>query len=164
MSFVKLDCAILQSSIWWEKSQRDVFITALLLAEPCEVKEPTSQLEVNSLKETGWKVPPGWYGKAPSAGTGIVHLSMVGKKDGLDALVALGSPDPESKSQKFEGRRLVRVNGGYIVLNFAAYREKDHTAAERSKRWRDRKKLAEPQKQRTDKKFNVRDDRPNAEH
>ena len=58
------------------------------------------------------------------------------------ALKRLGSPEPESRSQEFDGRRLVRVNGGYIALNFTKYREKDHTATERSQRYRDKKKRA----------------------
>ena len=34
---------------------------------------------------------------------------------------------------------MVRVNGGFIVLNFMRYRDHDHTAAERQRRLRNRK-------------------------
>jgi hypothetical protein len=140
MPFVKLDCRILDSSLWHEKAQRDVFITALLLCEPFEVREPMPQLDVRTMEPTGWKVPPGWYGFAQAAGSGIIHRAMVAKADGTEALVALGEPELGSKNQKHEGRRLIRVDHGYIALNFMEYRERDHTAAERSKRWRERKK------------------------
>ncbi len=56
----------------------------------------------------------------------------------MSALERLGEPESESRSPEFEGRRMVRVNGGWIILNFDKYRKKDHTAAERSKRYRER--------------------------
>jgi hypothetical protein len=59
-------------------------------------------------------------------------------EEGLSALERLGSQDKESRSHAFEGRRLVRVDGGYIVLNFQVYRERDHTSADRSRRYRER--------------------------
>jgi len=142
MAFVKLDCAILQSTIWFDRVGRDVFLTALLLAEPREVSEPLEQLRVNSLEPTGWVVPPGWYGFVPASGLGIVSTARLEMAEGLAALERLGAPEPESRSQEFEGRRLVRVNGGYLVLNYMRHRDKDHTTAERSKRWRERKKQA----------------------
>lgn len=143
MAFVKFDTAILHSSLWPQKTERDLFITALLMAEPYEILDPTPQLRVRELKETGWKVPPGWYGIIKGAGSGIIHQAMVDRDCGLAALEALGNPDLESRSQDFSGRRLVRIDGGYIVLNYMKYRERDYTAAERSKRWRERQKKIE---------------------
>lgn len=131
---------MINSSIWPEKTQRDVFITALLMAEPHEVKEPMPQLHVDRIEETGWRVPRGWYGFIKAAGTGILHQAMVERGPGMIALAQLGEPDAESKSKAFEGRRLVRVNGGFIALNFIDYRDRDYTGAERSKRWRERQK------------------------
>jgi hypothetical protein len=32
MPFVKLDCEILKSSLWYERLQRELFITSLLMA------------------------------------------------------------------------------------------------------------------------------------
>lgn len=140
MPFVKLDCSMLNSSIWGEKVQRNLFITALLMAEPFEAREPLPQIEINSLDFTGWCVPPGWYGFVRAARTGLIHRAMEEREEGLAAMVKLGEPDQESKSKSHEGRRLVRVNGGFVVLNFMEYRERDYTAAERQKRWREKQK------------------------
>lgn len=150
MAFVKLDCGILDSTIWIDKPARDVFITALLMAEPRELTEPMEQLEVLSLNKTGFVVPVGWYGFVEAAGVGIVTRAGVKPEDGMSALIDLGSPEQESRTPDFEGRRLVRVAGGYVVLNFDKYRQKDHTAAERSKRYRERNK-AQPSVTVTDK-------------
>lgn len=148
MPFVKLDCNILRSTLWFERLQREIFITALLMAEPMFVEEPLPQIKVRSLDETGWSVPPDPdtpYGFVPAAGVGIVRLAIASNKKeemdaGMDALEKLGEPEESSRTPDFEGRRLVRVNGGFIVLNYGKYRERDYTAAERQKRWRDRQK------------------------
>src|SRR6185437_13486679 len=113
MGFVKLDTGILDSTLWIEKDQRDVFITALLMAEPREFNEPQPQIEVDSMVPTGFVVPPGWYGFCAAAGSGIIRRSLTEHFSGMKALRELGSPDPESRTKTFEGRRLIRINGGY---------------------------------------------------
>lgn len=138
MAFVKLDCGMLDSTIWIDRAARELFITALLMAEPYEVDEPIPAIQVASLKESGFVVPPGWYGFVAAAGPGIVNRAGMEAKAGIEALERLGEPEPESRTPDHEGRRMVRINGGYIVLNFDKYRQKDHTAAERSKRYRDK--------------------------
>ena len=138
MAFVKLDTGILNSTLWVERECRELFITALLMAVPFEVETPMEQFEVHSLNHTGFVVPVGWYGLVRAAGVGICRMAMVEAKVGLIALERLGSPDPESRSKDFDGRRLVRVDGGFIVLNYMKYRERDDTAAERSRRYRER--------------------------
>lgn len=140
MAFVKLDTGILNSTLWVERECREVFITALLMAEPKEFEHPVEAIEVRSLSHTGWSAPPGWYGFIEAAGVGIVRRAMVDQETGLSALEKLGSIDPESRSKDYDGRRLVRVDGGYLVLNFMKYRDRDHTSAVRSQRYRDRQK------------------------
>jgi hypothetical protein len=140
MAFLKLDTSIMDSSVWIERDVRDVFVTALLMAEPYELREPQAQIEVRSLNATGFVVPPGWYGFIQAAGVGICMRALVEAEAGLTALEKLGSPDYASRSQIYEGRRLVRIDHGYVVLNFIHYREKDHTNAERQRRWREKKK------------------------
>ena len=136
MPFVKLDCGILNSTLWFEREAREVFITALLMAEPFETQDPIPQIAIGSLEFTGWSVPPGWYGFVPAASVGIIHRAKVEEAAGFEALKRLGDPEDGSRSKDFEGRRLVRVDGGFIVLNFMKYRDRDYTAAERSRRYR----------------------------
>jgi hypothetical protein len=140
MPFIKLDTDILTSSLWMDSDVTLLFITALLMAEPYELRIPAPQIGIGTLDETGFVVPPGWYGFAHAAGPGLVHRALLPQARGMKALKILGDPDEDSRSQQFEGRRLVRVDGGFIVLNYIRYREKDHTAAERMKRFRDRQK------------------------
>jgi hypothetical protein len=140
VSYVKLDCDMLRSSTWGDYDARNVMLTALLMAEPKEYSEPEPQMQVRSLDHTGWHVPPGWYGFVPAAGAGIVATAGIEREAGFAALERLGSPDPESRSRDFDGRRVVRVDGGFVVLNFMRFREKDHTTAERSRRYREQKR------------------------
>lgn len=140
MAFVKLDTAVLTSTLWLDRDGRDVFLTALLMAEPREYSAPVAVYHVRTLDRTGWDVPPGWYGFVAAAGPGIVSRALVEAEAGLDALERLGAPDPQSRSPEFDGRRLVRVDGGYILLNYMKYRDRDHSAAERMRRFRARKK------------------------
>jgi hypothetical protein len=144
MAFVKLDCGLLNSTLWIDRECREVFITALLMAEPRELRIDHPQLAVRSIERTGFIVPAGWYGLVEAAGQGIVYRAMIDPEPGLAALERLCAPDPQSRSSDFEGRRLARINGGFIVLNFIKYREKDHTGAERAKRYRTRLKASRP--------------------
>lgn len=141
MPFVKLDQGILDSTLWVDRDSREVFITSLLLAEPRELRNPTPQIEVRSLSMTGFVVPPGWYGMVNAAGVGIIRRALVDTEAVLAALERLCAPDPESRSADFDGRRLARVDGGYVVLNYIKYRERDYTGAERAQRYRERRRL-----------------------
>jgi len=141
MPFVKLDTKILDSTLWVERDCREVFITALLMAEPVEINEAIEAIKVGSLEPLGFTIEPGWYGFVPAAGPGIVRRAMVGEENGMEALARLSLPDPGSRSPEYEGRRMVRVPGGYLILNYMRYRDKDYTAAERQRRLRQRKKL-----------------------
>ena len=140
MPFVKLDTGIVRSTLWVERDLRDVFITALLMAVPHQVETPTPQLETRGLEQTGFVVPPGWYGFVASAGIGIIHQALVNDSEGFVALDKLGKPDVESRTTAFDGRRMVRVDGGFVILNYMLYRDKDHSAADRMRRLRARKK------------------------
>lgn len=151
MGYVKMDSEIFNSSLWMDKEVRDIFMVALIAAMPFELMEPTPQLEVESLNETGYIVPPGWYGLARFAPDNLIHKALADRfkvleeedeKDAYSALSSLGDPDRNSRSQEFEGRRLVRINNGFLVLNFIKYRDKDHTHAQRQKRYRERLKEA----------------------
>ena len=81
MPFVKLDCGILNSTLWFDRTARELFITALLMAEPFETVEPIPQIAINSMALTGWSVPPGWYGFIQSASIGIIHRARLDFND-----------------------------------------------------------------------------------
>ncbi len=137
--FVKLDAGMLNSTVWFDLDQRNVFLTALLMAEPREFREPRPQLDLETGEETGWMIPPGWYGVSAAAAIGIVAASRISEERAMSALAKMGQPEKGSRSHAFEGRRLVRVEGGFVVLNYMRYREHDYTAAERAARYRARK-------------------------
>ena len=149
MPYVKLDCGILDSTLWIDRDQREVFLTALLMASPVEFSTEVQQLRVDSIEWTGFKAPAGWYGMVEAAGPGIVRRALVDPDHGMAALHALGEPDHQSRSQKHEGRRLIRIDGGFLVLNFMDYRDRDYTMAERAKRYRARKKADQPSQQKS---------------
>ena len=148
MGYVKIDSRIFDSSLWMGKEMRDIFMVALILAMPFELTEPTEAIEVNSLDKTGFVVPPGWYGLARIAPDNLVlkalgdGMNLPDMEDGMENLGILTDPDPKSRSQEFEGRRLARINDGFIVLNFIKYRDKDHTAKARMQRYREKQKAA----------------------
>jgi hypothetical protein len=141
MPYVKLDCGILDSSIWPDKPARDLFITALLMARPYRLAQPRKELETDSLKETGFEVPAGSYGLIEAAGPAIVSRAKMDEKEGLEALKRLAAPDIYSRTPKFDGKRMIRVQGGFIVLNYFDYRDKDHTNAERQRTYRSKKSV-----------------------
>ena len=142
MPFVKLDCGILNSTLWAERTARELFLTALLMAEPYETTTALPQIATRGFELTGWSVPPGWYGFVHAASVGILARAQIPENDAAwAALTSLGEPDTDSRSADFDGRRLVRVDGGWIVLNYMKYRERDYTGADRAKRYRERKRL-----------------------
>lgn len=144
MPFVKIDKQILNSSLWIDRDQRDVFVTALIMAEPFEAEEEMPQIEVGTLNYTGFVAPAGFYGFVAAAGPGIARMAISNDTTDIDrgmtALRKLGEPDPDSRNQKHEGRRLIRVDHGYLILNYADFFLKDYNNAARCKRWREKVK------------------------
>ncbi len=139
MPFIKLDCALLDSTLWVDRPARELFLTALLMGEPYELQEEVMEIETRTLENTDFVVPPGKYGFVRAAGIGIGRRAMLDDKDEvLSALERLASPEADSRSSEFDGRRMVRINGGFIILNWEKYRRKDHTAAERQRRFREK--------------------------
>ena len=137
MPFVKIDTRLLDSTLWADIPAERIFMAALCMATPYELTDPTPQLAVRTLDETEWIVPAGWYGFVRAAGAGIVRRAIMNEEDGFAALERLGAPEAGSGRAAFDGRRLVRVDGGYLVLNFMVYRERDYGSAERSARYRE---------------------------
>jgi hypothetical protein len=61
---------------------------------------------------------------------------------GYAALTRLASPEPESRTPDYGGRRMIRIDGGFLILNYDKHRQRDFTGAERAARYRERKRNA----------------------
>ena len=115
MPFVKLDTGILDSSLWSEPAQTcKCWITLLAMADA--------------------------EGFVRSTAPGIARRANLGLTDTEAALAIFESPDSHSRTLDEEGKRIKRIDGGYQIVNYEKYRERDYTAAERQKRWREKKK------------------------
>lgn len=115
MPFVKLNCNILYSSIWAENAETcKVWITLLAMAD-CS-------------------------GMVAATAPGIARIANISLDATAMALQSFESPDEYSKSQDDDGRRIRRVDGGYLILNYDKYRERDNTAYERLKKYREKNK------------------------
>ncbi len=115
MPFVKLDCGIIHSSLWAEDSDTKIcWITLLLLAD-----------------STGF---------VRAAASAIAREAGISAEVARRALDLFQGPDDESRTPDNQGKRVEKVDGGYRVLNYEKYRERDYTNAERQKRWRESQK------------------------
>lgn len=117
--FVKLFSDILSSSIWSADNEtRIVWVTLLAMASR--------------------------DGLVRASSCGIAHQARVPEDRTEAILTALSEPDQRSRTMEHEGRRIERVDGGYLVLNYSKYRDmkdEDHRRkmdADRAKRYRDR--------------------------
>jgi hypothetical protein len=117
------------------------------------------------LDSTIWKTPPAitkvWItmlamadrdGVVEAALPGLASRANVALRTAESAIEMFLAPDPHSKTRTSEGRRIEVVPGGWRLLNYEAYREKQSIDdrktknAERQQRFRDRqaaKKLDE---------------------
>ena len=53
---------------------------------------------------------------------GFAHVARVTREEMEHALKVLTSPDPDSRTQEYEGRRIRAFPGGWEILNHAKYR------------------------------------------
>jgi hypothetical protein len=115
--FVKLYGSILDSSIWLEPAgTRLLWITMLAMADA--------------------------EGVVTASVRGLASRARITKDSCLAGLATLSSPDPDSKNPENEGRRIEKVDGGWVILNQRAYRDRrtrtQELTAERTRRWRER--------------------------
>lgn len=97
--YTKLFGSILASTIWREDDKtRIVWITLLAMA--------------------------GKDGVAEGSIPGIADFARVSIEDCRKAIDKLSSVDLDSRSVEFEGRRIQPVDGGFLILNHAKYRDK----------------------------------------
>ena len=113
MPYVKLDCGILDSSLWVEDPLvRVVFLTMLAMCDS--------------------------EGLCPATAPGISRRANLPLDATRTALARLEAPDPDDRSRVSEGRRIIRAPGGYQVVNYLSYRDRDYGATERMRRYRER--------------------------
>jgi len=94
--YTKLFGSLVTSSVWSEDDKtRIVWITLLALSNR--------------------------EGLVEAAVPGLARAANVSLEDCRAAVTKLESPDAESRSREFEGRRIERVDGGYRILNHAKY-------------------------------------------
>jgi hypothetical protein len=140
MPSIKLNSTVLDSSLWVDVPGRNIFLTALLMARPVTTEKELVTFNVYALVETEFIVPPGLYGFVEASGKAIAQKTGFEEKLAMKALERLCAPDPDSRSKEWAGQRMARVEGGYLLLNYGAFYEKDATAAVRQKRFRAAKK------------------------
>lgn len=117
--FTKLHGSIIHSSVWQTPYHvRVVWITMLAMAD------------ANGLVEA-------------SIG-GLAKEASVKRPECLEALESFLSPDPDSRTPDFEGRRIEEVQGGWLLINHAQYRDRQTDAqvkaAERARKYRERRR------------------------
>lgn len=112
MPFVKIDCKILDKSIWRESpGVCKVWITLLAMADSDGLVEASI--------------------------TGIADRAKMSIEETEVAIIKFQQPDKWSTNQENEGRRIERITEGFKILNYQQYRNKDYTAAARVKKYRD---------------------------
>lgn len=96
--YTKLFSTILASTIWGaSKETKIVWITMLAMADK--------------------------YGAVHASIPGLATMARLTNQEVEAALSDLLSPDPYSRTKDFEGRRIEPIDGGWLVLNHAKYRE-----------------------------------------
>jgi hypothetical protein len=97
--YTKLFQSLVTSSVWQEADEtRIIWITMLALSNR--------------------------VGMVEASVVGLAHVAKVGLEKTEEALVRLSSPDPHSRCSDNEGRRIEKVEGGWMILNRAKYRER----------------------------------------
>jgi hypothetical protein len=120
--YTKLFGSIIGSTIWREPDHvRLVWITMLAL------KDRNQKVEAS--------VP------------GLADFAKVSVENCRKALKVLSSPDPDSRSKEYEGRRIREVDGGWVILNGEKYREKMNQDERREANRLYQKRFRERQKQ-----------------
>lgn len=101
MPYVKLDAGILDSTLWVQDAATcKVFITMLAMCDP--------------------------DGLCPATAPGIARRSNLDLEECRRALAILEAPDDDSRSSECEGRRILRCDGGYQIVNYLKYRTKEY--------------------------------------
>ncbi len=115
--FAKLFSTIVTSTIWQEnKETKILWITMLALANR--------------------------YGEVGAAEPGLANAAGLTLDETVKSLKKLESPDPYSRNQDHEGRRITKIEGGWQILNYTLYRKKMRSRAEYFREYRKRNRNA----------------------
>lgn len=97
-TFTKLSSALTDSSVWdLPNHVRILWVTMLSMADR--------------------------RGRVWAATTGLAHRSRITLEEAEEGIAILSSPDPASRSPAHEGRRIAKIDGGWVLLNHAKYRD-----------------------------------------
>lgn len=109
MSFAKLDSGIINSSIWSEPLEtRVLWITILAMKD-----------------ENGF---------VATAKSGLQRAANITSDQFDIAIKCLESPDEESRTADYDGRRVEKVEGGWIVLNNDKYKLREDLKREQTRK------------------------------
>jgi len=98
-TYTKLFSTIVTSTIWQEdKDTKILWITMLAIAD--------------------------FDGKVDGSIPGIANIAGLSTGECRAAMSKLMAPDPDSRTQDNEGRRVAEIDGGWIILNYEKYRNK----------------------------------------
>jgi hypothetical protein len=100
--FTKLFSSILTSSIWSEDDKTRILWITLLACTDSD-------------------------GYCSGSVPGLAALSRLTTEDTAKAIAKLEAPDKFSRTTAHEGRRLQKVEGGWLVLNYSLYRDRERT-------------------------------------
>ncbi len=97
ITFTKLFSSITESTVWCEPSNiRIVWITMLAMADK--------------------------RGRVWASVPGLANRARVPIEDARAAITTFLSPDPDSRTPDYEGRRIEAIDGGWRLLNYDKYR------------------------------------------
>lgn len=80
----------------------------------------------------------------------LAARARVSNEDTAAAVKAFESPDPYAPTQEYEGRRIERIEGGWLVLNAEKYRQivtravANEQAKQRMRKYRERGAVTQP--------------------
>jgi len=55
---------------------------------------------------------------------GMAAIARMSLQEAEQSIKVLCSPDPYSRSKEYEGCRLIEADGGWLIVNYAKYRQK----------------------------------------
>lgn len=125
MSYAKLFSSILASTIWAEdKDTKILWITMLAMKD--------------------------WKGQVLASVPGLAKMAGLTLAECAGGLERLLSPDPWSRTKDHEGRRLLTIDGGWLVINHEKYRSMESEEVRRAQMRKASAKYRAKQREKTD--------------